>query len=258
MKHLALPCALVLITPAMADTFCGTGSSAIPDGGANGTSWTIEVTQDGIVTNARSFITINHPWVGDLRMVLQSPDGVTVTLLDRPGMPNGGWIGPWGCGGDDINGLFTDAASVSAESMCSQVEVPVLHGNMLPTEPFSILQGHPTQGTWTMTIFDDSPVDAGTVSQVCLLLESSPDCNNNGVADSDDIANGSSQDVDGNGIPDECECPGDVTGEGVIDIEDILLVIGAFGQTGGIADIDGSGIVDIADILIVIEGWGNC
>lgn len=258
MKHLALPCALVLITPAMADTFCGTGSSAIPDGGSNGTSWTIEVTQEGIVTNARSFITINHPWVGDLRMVLQSPDGVPVTLLDRPGMPNGGWIGPWGCGGDDINGLFTDAASLSAESMCSQVEVPVLHGNMLPTEPFSILHGHPAQGIWTMTIFDDSPVDAGTVSQVCLLLESSPDCNSNGVADSDDIANGSSQDVNDNGIPDECECPGDVTGEGVINVEDILIVIGAFGQTGGIGDIDGSGLVDIADLLIVIEGWGNC
>ena len=258
MKQLAFPLISLMISPALADTFCGTGDDSIPDGGQNGTTWSIDVTEEGIVTTARSFITINHPWVGDLRLVLESPDGITVTLLDRPGMPNGDWIGPWGCGGDDINGMFTDAASTSAESMCSQVEVPVLHGNMLPAEPLSALNGHPAQGTWLMTVYDDSPVDSGTVEQLCLLLETSPDCNSNGVADSDDIADGSSQDVNGNDIPDECECPGDITGEGTIDVEDILLVIAAFGQSGGIEDLNGNGQVDVADILIVIEGWGSC
>ncbi|MCK6447960.1 MAG: hypothetical protein L6Q99_16325 [Planctomycetes bacterium] len=33
------------------------------------------------------------------------------------------------------------------------------------------------------------------------------DCNQNGVADTSDIALGTSLDVNGNGIPDECECP---------------------------------------------------
>ena len=258
MRKFAVPLTLLLTNAAIADTFCGNGSTGIPDGSPDGTSWTIDVTEEGIVTRARTFITINHPWVGDLRLVLKSPDGATVTLLDRPGMPNGGWIGPWGCGGDDINGMFTDSASVTAESMCSQVEVPVLHGSMLPAEPLSAMHGHPAQGTWLITVHDDSPVDAGSIVQLCVLLETSPDCNSNGVADSDDITGGSSQDVNGNGVPDECECPGDVTGEGVIDIEDILLVIAAFGQNGGVADIDGSGHVDIADILIVIEGWGSC
>jgi hypothetical protein len=32
-----------------------------------------------------------------------------------------------------------------------------------------------------------------------------PDCNGNGVADADDIANGTSQDCNANGIPDECD-----------------------------------------------------
>ena len=37
------------------------------------------------------------------------------------------------------------------------------------------------------------------------------DCNNNGVDDSEDIANGTSEDCDGNGVPDECQpdCDGD-------------------------------------------------
>ena len=39
------------------------------------------------------------------------------------------------------------------------------------------------------------------------------DCNNNGVDDSEDISNGTSQDCDGNGIPDECDpdCDNDGT-----------------------------------------------
>jgi hypothetical protein len=32
------------------------------------------------------------------------------------------------------------------------------------------------------------------------------DCNDNGVLDADDIAMGTSTDVNGNGVPDECEC----------------------------------------------------
>ena len=258
MRMLIMPVAALLVTPALADTFCGTGSASIPDGGAGGTTWTIEVAEEGLVSDARAFVTIAHPWVGDLRMVLQSPDGVTVTLLDRPGMPDGGWVGPWGCGGDDIEGMFSDAAADSAESMCSQVKVPVLHGTMLPAEPLSALDGHPAQGTWHLRVYDDSPVDSGTVSQLCLLLSTSPDCNANGIPDEDDIADGSSQDLDGNGIPDECECPADVTGDGTVSVKDILLIIATFGQAGGAGDIDGSGMVDVADLLIVIDGWGDC
>jgi hypothetical protein len=34
------------------------------------------------------------------------------------------------------------------------------------------------------------------------------DCNDNGIEDAIDIANGSSSDADGNGVPDECEARG--------------------------------------------------
>ncbi|RMF81031.1 MAG: DUF4215 domain-containing protein [Planctomycetota bacterium] len=36
-----------------------------------------------------------------------------------------------------------------------------------------------------------------------------PDCNNNGIPDIQDLANGTSQDINGNSIPDECEALGD-------------------------------------------------
>ncbi len=42
-----------------------------------------------------------------------------------------------------------------------------------------------------------------------------PDCNNNNVEDSADISGGTSQDCNGNGVPDECE--NDTDGDGIID-----------------------------------------
>jgi len=44
------------------------------------------------------------------------------------------------------------------------------------------------------------------------------DCNDNGVADEDDIADGTSEDCNGNGIPDECELDtGDCNDNGILD-----------------------------------------
>jgi hypothetical protein len=59
------------------------------------------------------------------------------------------------------------------------------------------------------------------------------DCNGNGVADAEDIASGESLDVDGNGIPDECE---DCNGNGVWDCEDL--------SGGGSVDCNDNGIPD--------------
>lgn len=61
------------------------------------------------------------------------------------------------------------------------------------------------------------------------------DCNGNGVADLIDIAQGTSQDLDGNGRPDECE---DCDGNGIPDSLDIAA---------GAPDLDGNGILDFCE-----------
>jgi len=43
----------------------------------------------------------------------------------------------------------------------------------------------------------------------------------------------------------------------VVDVADLLLVIGAWGESGE-ADIDGNGTVNVADLLILIGAWGAC
>ena len=52
-----------------------------------------------------------------------------------------------------------------------------------------------------------------------------PDGNANGLPDDLDILLGASSDVNDNGLPDECECPADIDGNGVVDFADLLVVI---------------------------------
>jgi hypothetical protein len=56
------------------------------------------------------------------------------------------------------------------------------------------------------------------------------------------------------GVP----CPGDRTGNGIVDVDDLLAVINTWGSNNPIGDATGNGIVDVDDLLIVINGWGAC
>ena len=50
---------------------------------------------------------------------------------------------------------------------------------------------------------------------------------------------------------------GDINGDGLVNIEDLLITIGEWGPCSGecLADIDDSGTVDIADLLEIIANW---
>jgi hypothetical protein len=54
-------------------------------------------------------------------------------------------------------------------------------------------------------------------------------------------------------------CHGDADGTGTVNIDDLLLVINNWGQTGiNPADLTGNGVVNIDDLLTVINRWGVC
>jgi len=59
----------------------------------------------------------------------------------------------------------------------------------------------------------------------------------------------------------EQTCVADLDNNGFRDVTDILILLGAWGQTDqgqcGI-DLDGSGVVDVSDLLIVVASWGPC
>lgn len=61
------------------------------------------------------------------------------------------------------------------------------------------------------------------------------------------------------GICDTTSCNSDVTGDGLVNVSDVLALIGVWGPCSGCGeDIDGSGIVDVVDLLEVIGSWGPC
>jgi hypothetical protein len=87
------------------------------------------------------------------------------------------------------------------------------------------------------------------------------DCNLLGSLDVCDIAEGTSQDTNGNGIPDECECltlPGDVDGDDDVDGADIAAFVECFLQGPNVvpgcpcADVgsgEPDGVLDGADVI---------
>jgi len=57
------------------------------------------------------------------------------------------------------------------------------------------------------------------------------------------------------------DCPADIAppgGDGMVDVLDLLAVLGAWGSSGGIEDITGDGWVDVLDLLEVLGQWGPC
>ena len=54
-------------------------------------------------------------------------------------------------------------------------------------------------------------------------------------------------------------CPADITGDGVVDVLDLLAVLAAWGSSGGGGeDVTGDGVVDVLDLLEVLAAWGPC
>lgn len=53
-------------------------------------------------------------------------------------------------------------------------------------------------------------------------------------------------------------CPEDVSGDGFIDVQDLLAVLAAWNTDDEDADINDDGIVDVQDLLAVLARWGVC
>jgi len=53
-------------------------------------------------------------------------------------------------------------------------------------------------------------------------------------------------------------CDEDLDGSGAVDVADILIIIGAWGDIKSPHDLDGSGVVDVGDLLLIIGAFGAC
>jgi hypothetical protein len=111
----------------------------------------------------------------------------------------------------------------------------------------------------TACYWGDYGIDSSEIN--FYLIEWSADCNGDGIVDYGQILRGQLVDADSNGVPDSCECPGDVTGNDLVDGVDLAAILGAWGTDGQNqydCDIDNDGIVSGTDLAFVLGGWGPC
>jgi len=91
---------------------------------------------------------------------------------------------------------------------------------------------------------------------------SAPDCNHNDQSDSCDIFEGTSDDLNVNGIPDECEAIGDLDGDGLVNVRDLLTLLGAWGACDDpcppacTGDTNFDCTVNWIDLLTLLSNWG--
>ncbi len=64
--------------------------------------------------------------------------------------------------------------------------------------------------------------------------------------------------IDADGPIDTGPCPSDLNGDGKVDAADLAIMLGAWGQNGGIADIDQNGSVNGGDLAQLLGAWGEC
>jgi subtilisin-like proprotein convertase family protein len=202
-------CGRLLVQPAVAGVFAGTGMGDIPDpladGPTNYIGGALVVSFDvaGLATNVQSVwlsVTMNHEWVGDLDVFLTSPAGTNFTIFSRVGASStNNFFGD----NAQLSGTyeFFDYASNTLSIVANQFEnleylddpgsVLIESTNIIPGgyfrpsaagpggEPattfatdsgFKGLSPAQANGTWTLTFRDGSGGDTGAVTSATLYI----------------------------------------------------------------------------------------
>jgi subtilisin-like proprotein convertase family protein len=103
------------------------------------------------INKVTAAIAINHTWVQDMTIYLESPTD-TVILLEEP------------CGGeDDINATLDDEG---LEIVCGTD--PAISGSIIPFESLSTFNNLNALGTWTLRVIDNYSQDGGSIDSVVL------------------------------------------------------------------------------------------
>jgi hypothetical protein len=53
-------------------------------------------------------------------------------------------------------------------------------------------------------------------------------------------------------------CPADASGDGAVDVQDLIAVLVAWSTNDPAADVTDDGVVDVSDLILVLVSWGPC
>lgn len=172
-------------TPQCGTAFNFTGPAvAIPDNLTAGVNVAIPVSGVGTISDvnfrfggtqnadpASTLPGINHSFVGDLLVKVTSPQGTTVSVFDRPGVP----ASQFGCNSNNLAQitLDDDGGFPSVENQCATDTAAFPIGTFSPNNAMSAFDGQNGNGTWIVNISDLAGTDTGSARAFSLVFGTS-------------------------------------------------------------------------------------
>lgn len=152
--------------PATKALFCDqlSASLAIPDDTAGGVNNSISISDPSQIVDLDVSVDINHPRVGDLRVMLTHQEtGKTITLIDRPGAPPSP-----GCTNANIKTILDDEIASKVSNKCA-ASPAAISGIYIPEVPLGNFDGENITGNWVLNVSDHTQGETGRLNAWCLV-----------------------------------------------------------------------------------------
>jgi subtilisin-like proprotein convertase family protein len=112
-------------------------------------NYTIDITEDLLISDINVTVDLSHTFMGDITITLESPSGSEIILLEGKCDLN-----------DDLKATFDDAGDVVKCGATS----PSISGTVKSQDLLSAFNGENSLGTWTLRISDSQPIDDGSLN----------------------------------------------------------------------------------------------
>lgn len=190
----------------------------IPDNSDTGVSSLISFSNNLIITDVNITVNITHPWIGDLELILRSPEGTRVTLVETRSDD----------GENYTNTVFDDDAALNFLAGSAPYT-----GSFKPQNSLESFNNENSFGEWILKAVDGGPADIGTIDNWSISICGIPFDN------SDDDGDGVLNDMD--------ECPNTTAGfpvnsVGCFSLDSNNFSIETIGET---CDNENNGIINI-------------
>ena len=158
----------------------------------------INVNFDSPILDLDIVVDLDHTWLEDLTLYLETPEGTRFLLSSELG----------GSNDDYTQTIFDQEANVNIFNGTAPFT-----GRYKPTQSISSIYGISTKGIWKLIVEDGYIEDTGTLFEftlnLCVLGEALPNSDNDSTVDQFDncpeITNEDQSDIDNNGIGDVCD-----------------------------------------------------
>ncbi|MCU1358387.1 MAG: hypothetical protein JWM89_3805, partial [Acidimicrobiales bacterium] len=170
-----IPVKIPIGTPGPVTNVAYAGSPvAIPDANDTGATATVAVGSVGRIADltfsidgsscttaaASTTVGIDHTFISDLTVTLESPSGTEITLFSGIG----------DSGHNMCQAVFSDAAATPIQAKTASTDPPFT-GTWKPATPLSLFDGEDPQGTWKVHAFDAYGEDTGSIRAFSLHIQ---------------------------------------------------------------------------------------